>query len=237
MVPTSSVTGDDNPADFTPPTSSTILWILVGVFVAVLAALTIMCFVCNQRGAFARRSQLERRQSQVRKQYDTQQQVDVAVPSNNSGAVSTAEMAMITLSRNGIPKRHFSLPETRALQTAAEAAADVAACDPFISANSGRTSFPVRRGYERSFPDEISLADGDSVVLTRVFRDGWAEGVSMRAGGPALFPLACLGGGVPIVLAERLRIAQMARLSALPTMPGGPVMIPGPPPPLPPVKE
>ncbi|KAJ3387588.1 hypothetical protein HDU84_000702 [Entophlyctis sp. JEL0112] len=233
---TSSVTGDDNPADFTPLTSSMILWILVAVFVAILAVLTVMCYVCNQRGSVARRALLERKQSQIRKSLDAYQ-AEATVGNNNFGAVSASEMAMITLSRNGIPRRQFSLKDARKEQTPAEAAKDEAACDPFVTANGGHNNFPVRRHYDRVLEDEISLVDGDTVVLTRVFRDGWAEGVSMRAGGPAVFPLACLGGGVPVVLAERLRIAQMARFSARPPVNGMPFMNPGPPPPLPPVKE
>ncbi|KAI8846562.1 hypothetical protein BC829DRAFT_398262, partial [Chytridium lagenaria] len=107
-------------------------------------------------------------------------------------------MSMITLKRSGPPPRTFSLPSNRAHLTPDEAALDVRACQPFFNANTPRGSdvFPVRREYVKRM--------GETVVVARVFRDGWCEGVSRRAGGPACFPVACLGGGVPIVLAERM---------------------------------
>ncbi|KAJ3228728.1 hypothetical protein HDU81_005948 [Chytriomyces hyalinus] len=194
--------GNNNPADFVAPTSSSVLYILIGVFGGALLLLMLMCYFCNQRGAVALRLA-----SQVPgdgKPYAVANEFVGSEPEPSAN-----EMAMITLSRNGIPKRTFSLPETRKLQSKDEAAMDVSARDPFIVANNNKESFPVRRFYAKEMSDELSLTDGDSVVLTKVFRDGWAEGVSMRAGGPALFPLACLGGGVPVVLAERLRVARL----------------------------
>ncbi|KAI9330305.1 hypothetical protein BDR26DRAFT_871593 [Obelidium mucronatum] len=206
LCPTTAVSGNNNPADFAPPTASPVLWIIVGVFGGALFLLALMCYFCNQRGAVARRLL---NQPTLPTSIDPKEK---AVQYASQEVAASGEMAMITLSRNGIPKRSFSLPETRQLQGKDEAALDVAACEPFIAANGGSESFPVRRHYAKELGDELSLTDGDSVVLTKVFRDGWAEGVSMRAGGPALFPLACLGGGVPVVLAERLRLARiMAR--------------------------
>ncbi|KAJ3245321.1 hypothetical protein HDU78_009566 [Chytriomyces hyalinus] len=197
--------GNNNASDFVAPTSSNVLYILIGVFGGALLLLMLMCYFCNQRGAVALRlaSQMQGAASDS-KPYAVANDFVGSEPEPSSN-----EMAMITLSRNGIPKRTFSLPETRKLQSKDEAAMDVSARDPFIVANNGKESFPVRRFYAKEMSDELSLTDGDSVVLTKVFRDGWAEGVSMRAGGPALFPLACLGGGVPIVLAERLRVARL----------------------------
>ncbi|KAI8838777.1 hypothetical protein BJ741DRAFT_113499 [Chytriomyces cf. hyalinus JEL632] len=196
--------GNNNPADFVAPTTSTVLWILIGVFGGALVLLMMMCFFCNQRGAVASRLAAQPNGMDTGKGPASGNDFVGSEPEPSSN-----EMAMITLSRNGIPKRTFSLPETRKLQSKDEAAMDVAARDPFIVANNNQESFPVRRFYAKEMSDELSLTDGDSVVLTKVFRDGWAEGVSMRAGGPALFPLACLGGGVPVVLAERLRVARM----------------------------
>ncbi|KAJ3289607.1 hypothetical protein HDU79_003911 [Rhizoclosmatium sp. JEL0117] len=203
--PTTAVLGNDNPADFVSPTASPVFWALLGVFGSAFVLLSLMCFCCNQRGAVARRM-LE--QGGVPASSEKQQNAGFVAAGNQQEYQDNSEMAMITLSRNGIPKRTFSLPETRKLQSKEEAQLDVTARDPFINANGGTESFPVRRFYVKEFGDELSLTEGDSVVLTKVFRDGWAEGVSMRAGGPALFPLACLGGGVPIVLAERLRVAR-----------------------------
>ncbi|KAI8620039.1 hypothetical protein BC830DRAFT_1100993 [Chytriomyces sp. MP71] len=168
-----------------------------------------MCFCCNQRGAVAKRLAAQAQGYTTEKSASAPAPAPFVTTGSEEVESTSNEMAMITLSRNGIPKRTFSLPETRKLQSKEEAAMDVAARDPFIAANNGQESFPVRRFYAKEMADELSLTDGDSVVLTKVFRDGWAEGVSMRAGGPALFPLACLGGGVPIVLAERLRVARM----------------------------
>ncbi|KAJ3089667.1 hypothetical protein HK100_007691 [Physocladia obscura] len=211
--PTSTVAGDNNPADFTAPTASTVLWILLGAFGFVLLVLTLTCVACNQRGAVAHRllvsQQSVYQENLVDKFATNQQQQQQQTYPNYPNEPSNNEMAMITLSRNGIPKRTFSLPETRKLQSKEEAAMDVSARDPFVVANNSAESFPVRRPYAKELGDELSLTEGDSVVLTKVFRDGWAEGVSMRAGGPALFPLACLGGGVPVVLAERLRVARL----------------------------
>ncbi|KAJ3068781.1 hypothetical protein HDU98_008101 [Podochytrium sp. JEL0797] len=202
MCSTPAQPGDNNPADFVPFTTSTVLWILVGVFGGILLILSAVCYGCNQRGAVAQRLL----DNPTLPTHSEKKQAD---PAASEALHNSGEMAMITLSRNGIPKRTFSMVETRKLQTKDEAAMDVSAREPFVVANGGSESFPVRRYYAKELADELSLTDGDSVVLTKVFRDGWAEGVSMRAGGPALFPLACLGGGVPIVLAERLRVARM----------------------------
>ncbi|KAJ3051797.1 hypothetical protein HK097_007186 [Rhizophlyctis rosea] len=73
----------------------------------------------------------------------------------------------------------------------------------FISANGGKDEFPVVRPHAKTTSDELSLVQGDKVVLTRAFADGWAEGVSRRAGGPAVFPISCLGGSVPGILVRR----------------------------------
>jgi hypothetical protein len=123
-------------------------------------------------------------------------------------------MSLITLSRNGPPKRSFSLADERAKAAPEAQALDVAAREPFMAANTpvGSEEFIVRRPYEKQQPDEMNLQEGDKVVLTRVFRDGWCEVVSRRLGGPGVAPLACLGGGVPIVLAERLQAARMANM-------------------------
>ncbi|KAJ3253442.1 Receptor-interacting serine/threonine-protein kinase 2 [Chytriomyces hyalinus] len=120
------------------------------------------------------------------------------------------EPAVTTRSQNKIPKRTFSIPKNRALQSENEAVMDVVARGPFILANNNQNSFPVVQSYAKDGQDEMSLAEGDYVVLTHVFRDGWAEGVSKREGVLAVFPLVCLGGGVLVVqdllvgVAERL---------------------------------
>ncbi|KAJ3277351.1 hypothetical protein HK104_003373 [Borealophlyctis nickersoniae] len=80
----------------------------------------------------------------------------------------------------------------------------------FIAANRGKDEFPVVRAHAKTQPDELSLVAGDKVVLTRAFADGWAEGVSRRAGGPAMFPIACLGGSVPGILVRRYEQQQAA---------------------------
>ncbi|KAJ3180621.1 hypothetical protein HDU85_004025 [Gaertneriomyces sp. JEL0708] len=125
-----------------------------------------------------------------------------------------------SLSRHGSQGPHVSLPrglarpqprttsrkESRTqdpsldemgLQTATE----------FINANSGRKQFPVIRVHVKAAADEMNLVPGDRCVLLRVFPDGWAEGVSMRAGGPSIFPVICLGGSVPRVLAAKYNAA------------------------------
>ncbi|KAJ3230250.1 hypothetical protein HDU78_008515 [Chytriomyces hyalinus] len=120
------------------------------------------------------------------------------------------ETAVTTRSQNKIPTRTFSIPKNRALQSENEAVKDVVARGPFILANNNQNSFPVVQPYAKDGQDEMSLAEGDYVVLTNVFRDGWAEGVSKREGVLAVFPLVCLGGGVLVVqdllfvVAERL---------------------------------
>ncbi|KAJ3223807.1 Receptor-interacting serine/threonine-protein kinase 4 [Chytriomyces hyalinus] len=123
-----------------------------------------------------------------------------AIASNASNPVGDEpgpnETEEISRSQNTVPKRTSSLPENRTLQSQDAAVMDASARDPFIVANNNQNIFPVVQPYSKAAPDELSLADGDYVVLTKVFRDGWAEGVSMREGGPAVFPLLCLGGGV-----------------------------------------
>ena len=62
-----------------------------------------------------------------------------------------------------------------------------------------------------------------------MFRDGWAEGavytngsvVSSNTGPPivGVFPLACLGGGVPIVLSQRMAAARAAAAGSPPPVP------------------
>lgn len=73
--------------------------------------------------------------------------------------------------------------------------------DKIISLN-GERYFPVTSEYSRDKSDEISLSSGDTVTLYRVFDDGWAEGVSLRNGRSAYFPLKCLGGSVPLILQD-----------------------------------
>ena len=68
--------------------------------------------------------------------------------------------------------------------------------DYIISQNRNKKDFPVKTPYQKSREDELHLTDGDRIVLYKVFRDGWAEGVSKRTGGPAFFPLCCLGGSI-----------------------------------------
>ncbi|KAI9207813.1 uncharacterized protein BJ171DRAFT_565578 [Polychytrium aggregatum] len=73
--------------------------------------------------------------------------------------------------------------------------AAVKRAEGFIRDN-GSNEFRVVRGHSKSASDELHLAVGDKVTLTKVFEDGWAEGISRRAGGPAMLPLGCLGGSV-----------------------------------------
>ncbi|KAJ3017821.1 hypothetical protein HKX48_003355 [Thoreauomyces humboldtii] len=95
--------------------------------------------------------------------------------------------------------RKESLPENRkSFETGAASAADM-----FVAANGNRREFPVVRVHVKKSPDEFNLTVGDQVVLNHVFPDGWAAGVSKRAGGPFLFPVICLGGSVPRVLVQR----------------------------------
>ncbi|KAJ3402681.1 hypothetical protein HDU80_004881 [Chytriomyces hyalinus] len=91
------------------------------------------------------------------------------------------EMAAITRSQTKIPTRTFSLLENQKLLSKDEDAMDVLARDPFIVANNNQNSFPVVQHYAKERSDEQSLAEGDVIVLTKVFQDGWAEGVNMHS--------------------------------------------------------
>jgi hypothetical protein len=71
-----------------------------------------------------------------------------------------------------------------------------------VQKNKGSKDFPVKWNYSRLNSDEVSLANGDTVVLYKAYPDGWGEGVSRRFGGPAIFPLSCLGGPVPRALMD-----------------------------------
>ncbi|KAJ3308291.1 hypothetical protein HDU76_004026, partial [Blyttiomyces sp. JEL0837] len=245
--PSNNNNNNDQAASFNLPTASLALYIILAVVGLSIILAAIMCIACNRRGKVAQRI-LEARggvgsSSSSKKSLSLTRQgkrnsrapsgEEGVYPSSAKEEPSEAEMAAITLSRNGPPNRTYSLPENRAKLTADENQLDVQARDPFLKANypSGSDEFPVRRPFEKNNGDELTLTEGDRVVLLRVFRDGWAEGVSMRAGGPALFPLACLGGGVPVVLAERLRIAReiMARSGSYrpPPPPVGAVSVPG----------
>ncbi|KAJ3034596.1 hypothetical protein HDV00_004853, partial [Rhizophlyctis rosea] len=95
--------------------------------------------------------------------------------------------------------RNHSLPDNRSANNDDA----LANAKEFISANGGKDEFPVVRAHSKTASDELSLVSGDKVVLTRAFADGWAEGVSRRAGGPAVFPISCLGGSVPGILVRR----------------------------------
>ncbi|KAJ3007832.1 hypothetical protein HKX48_008910 [Thoreauomyces humboldtii] len=54
----------------------------------------------------------------------------------------------------------------------------------------------VKRTYTPKAPDEIEVQVGDSVVVTRLWGDGWATGVNTTKGGAqGVLPLAALGLG------------------------------------------
>ncbi|KAJ3216358.1 Sec1 domain-containing protein 2 [Dinochytrium kinnereticum] len=108
------------------------------------------------------------------------------------------------LASSGPPQRSFSLSENRKARTDEDKKMDVEARKPFVDANGGVEEFTVVVPYLKKKGDELILGLGDVVVILEVYRDGWAEGISRRSGGPAVFPIACLGGGVPIVLAKRI---------------------------------
>ncbi|KAJ1550787.1 hypothetical protein HK405_015890, partial [Cladochytrium tenue] len=180
----------------------TAFYIVFGAAAAVFVILCIVCCLCNRPGRVALLEAAGDR--------GTRKTAPRSPGEGSLDGPSATEMGMITLSRNGPPPRTFSLPENRDKLSAEEQERDVKAREPFLAANTpaGKDEFPVRRAYQKERGDELTLAKGDLVVLLRVFRDGWAEGVSRRNGGPAVFPLACLDGGVPVVLAERLRVAR-----------------------------
>ncbi|KAJ3094697.1 hypothetical protein HDU97_007707 [Phlyctochytrium planicorne] len=128
------------------------------------------------------------------------------------------------LARSGAPPRTFSLSETRKARSEQEIKMDKEAIRPFVESNGGSEDFPVSLAHLKTSSDELVLRPGDTVFLSEVYRDGWAEGVSRRTGGPAVFPIACLGGGVPVVLAKR--ISGLMRSTPAP-QPGTSEGIPG----------
>ncbi|KAJ3103034.1 hypothetical protein HDU96_009412, partial [Phlyctochytrium bullatum] len=130
-------------------------------------------------------------------------------PTADPDVLFVAEM----LKASGPPPRTFSVAETRKARTEEERRMDRDARKPFLDANGGREEFPVAVAHMKRAGDELVLGVGDTVVVSEVYRDGWAEGVSRRTGGPAVFPIACLGGGVPVVLARR--IAGLMRQDAM----------------------
>ncbi|KAI9359642.1 hypothetical protein DFJ73DRAFT_757600 [Zopfochytrium polystomum] len=197
-----------DPGSFYPLKPSLTLWLVTGCAGFFLLVILCMCYFCGKRGAVAARQLAIAAAAKAPKQ--------PADDAYHRNPPSETEMTLITLSRTGLPPRIDSLPDRRrTLSPSGGGTADrnhhdpVAARTPFLLANAPRGSetFPVRRGHAKTRPDELALAKDDAVLLLRVFADGWAEGVSRRAGGPAVFPLACLGGGVPVVLAERVRSA------------------------------
>ena len=98
--------------------------------------------------------------------------------------------------KNGAIRQRFeSLVQNRSIY---EAQAEIMA-DRIIEKN-GEKYFPVISEYNKIKPDEMSLTSGDTITLYKVFDDGWAEGVSLRNGSSAYFPLKCLGGSVPFIL-------------------------------------
>jgi len=97
--------------------------------------------------------------------------------------------------KEAISSRFESLAKNRSIY---EARAEILA-DRIVSRN-GERYFPVVSDYNKIKPDEMSLYSGDTVTLYKVFDDGWAEGISLRNGGSAYFPLKCLGGSVPSII-------------------------------------
>ncbi|KAJ3210227.1 hypothetical protein HDU67_005463 [Dinochytrium kinnereticum] len=180
------------------------LWITIAVVVFLVILMLSMCVACSS----SRRNTLKRQYllGEATRSHHSRRPSASSRTSLSLSTPSDLEMAMITLKRSGPPPRTFSLPDRRAALTPEEKAMDDRACIPFMDANTPRGSnvFPVRRPHVKGSSDEIPLVEGETVVVLRVFRDGWCEGVSRRAGGPACFPLACLGGGVPVVLAQRM---------------------------------
>ncbi|TPX69475.1 hypothetical protein SpCBS45565_g02431 [Spizellomyces sp. 'palustris'] len=128
-----------------------------------------------------------------------------------------------SLSRRRSSIAHVSLPRT--LARPLPRSTSLTKTDPdaletaqeFITANHNKKEFPVAKVHVKTAPDEMNLVPGDRIVLTRVFTDGWAEGVSKRAGGPFCFPVVCLGGSVPRVLVSRYGAAQRSISQRMPT--------------------
>lgn len=198
-----------NDYDFIAFHPSTVLWILISSVIVIFLFFTATCFYCNRRnneGAKTKRLVMELERAQL-----STASVDERRPLMPPLPLTPYELSQITLSRRGVPIRTFSLPDSlKPSNSLIYASSDYLGeedIDPFLKANDPPASneFPVRRGYNKLQRDEMILTVGDKVVLLKVFKDGWAEGVSMRNGGPARFPLACLGGGVLVVLARRLR--------------------------------
>lgn len=103
-----------------------------------------------------------------------------------------------SLLRAPVPPRYESLEGNRAVY-------DLSAqqmADRFIERNRGKNEFPVKRSHSKELRDELTLTAGDTIILYKVFSDGWAEGVSRRVGGPSIFPVCCLGGSAPLMLQE-----------------------------------
>lgn len=110
--------------------------------------------------------------------------------------------------------RRESTPDNREQHSAVA----VAAAKEFIEGNNNKREFPVLRPYEKNDKDEINLVPGDKIVLTRIFADGWGEGVSKHSGGPYIFPISCLGGSVPYILTQRYYDAYMRKHGKPPVM-------------------
>jgi hypothetical protein len=63
-----------------------------------------------------------------------------------------------------------------------------------VSQNDNLNLFVVSKPFKRTMTDELDLVPKDEILISRVFADGWAEGVSRRLGGPGIFPLWHLHG-------------------------------------------
>ncbi|KAI9095624.1 hypothetical protein DFS34DRAFT_626609 [Phlyctochytrium arcticum] len=175
--------------------TNNIIW--YAIFAALGATLLLLAFLCSFRCCGGKRPMAE-------------EDPDEPSPMGSGGDLSrslsrrrSTAGATVSLPRQlSKPNpRQESLPEARgAFHEEA-----LAAAQDFVQANGNKKEFPVVKVHVKQGSDEMNLVPGDRIVLTRVFRDGWGEGVSKRAGGPFLFPLVCLGGSVPRVLVQRLR--------------------------------
>ncbi|KAI8822637.1 uncharacterized protein EV422DRAFT_524828 [Fimicolochytrium jonesii] len=179
---TNGAVGEGTP--FALPTVNNALW--YGIFaVAGVTILILLCLcICNCR---------------TKKAPD----VNRSATLNRRGTTASTLNRHVSLPAGTLsrPKSRFeSLPEQRA-QHDVEA---IASANEFVQANNGKREFRVIKVHVKQASDEMNLVVNDSVVLSAVYADLWASGVSKRSGGPYFFPLVCLGGSVPRVLINRM---------------------------------
>ncbi|KAI8810119.1 hypothetical protein BJ742DRAFT_208224 [Cladochytrium replicatum] len=175
------------------------LWVwlvIVGGLIGVSLLLTLICVACNRVSGRSKRK-LQQNLNRDRSRQGKSGAPSLTIGRNKSSEPPLPQNHPIVLAARGqlrVTARAASLPANAKSDNPATKKQAIL----YEPLKTGQEKFIVKVPYAKQLPDELSLVPGDSVMLSKVYTDGWCEGVSHTAGGPALFPLWALMEESPV---------------------------------------